>query len=84
MTDIEEKVRLILLEAVPHLGDLAIESQTPLLSDGIVDSLAILEIVRLIEERFHIVVEDEEMTEARFENIETIVHLLEQKCSGVV
>jgi acyl carrier protein len=50
-----------------------------LLESGAVDSLGLLDIVMFIEERFDIVIDDDELTGEHFESLEAIASLAESK-----
>jgi len=68
-------VRRELLDGVAEDGD-------PL-ADGYLDSLAIEQLVAFLEETFEITVEDEEIVDQNFLDIETLVAFVELKREGV-
>ncbi|MBE2199063.1 MAG: acyl carrier protein [Anaerolinea sp.] len=57
-------------------GDLKVEDD--LLSNGIIDSLGILQMVAFIEERFHIQVPDEDVVFENFQSVKVLSDYLAQ------
>jgi len=57
---------------------LEISDQDNLILNGIVDSLGLIKIINFLEERFSLKLEDEDITPENFENIDSIMILLEQ------
>jgi acyl carrier protein len=50
----------------------------PLISSGIIDSFALVEVATFIEDEFRIVIPDAEMTAANFDTIEQAVATIER------
>jgi acyl carrier protein len=53
----------------------------PLLENGILDSLGILEIVTFIEHEFHITLNDDDLVPKNFQSIECIAAFVQRRCS---
>ena len=56
--------------------------QTPLVSGGILDSMAILRLASFIEEKFGVVIEPHEMDAEHMETVERLSHLLGRKLAS--
>jgi acyl carrier protein len=78
--DIEASVRDFLRDqvAVRH-GEGPVSPDESLLDSGLLDSASILELVAFLEDRFDLVIEDEELLPQNFETITSIVALVETK-----
>lgn len=74
-----------ILAAILNLGDRAarLETSTPLLG-GIpeLDSMAVVSIITTLEERFGIVIEDDEVDGSVFTTVGSLVRFIEQKTLG--
>jgi acyl carrier protein len=75
-TEIE---RLIVDELLPGKGHMKIEPEESLIRSGILDSLALLRLVVLIEQRYGVTVGDGELVPDNFETISRIKTFLESK-----
>jgi len=75
-TDIE---RLIIDELLSGKGRTKIEPDESLIKSGILDSLALLRLVVLIEQRFGVTVGDGELVPDNFETISRIKAFLDRK-----
>jgi acyl carrier protein len=75
-TDIE---RLILEKLLPGKGRTSIQSDESLLKSGILDSLALLRLVVLLEQQFGVTVGDGELVPDNFETISQIKAFLDRK-----
>jgi acyl carrier protein len=69
----------ILRELLPNESPDRLTADTPLVSSGIVDSLAILRLIAFIEEQFGVQVEAHEATRDNFENISCMVAMVNEK-----
>jgi acyl carrier protein len=58
-----------------------IESDTSLISSGILDSLSLIRLITFVEEHFKIIVEDEEVIPDNFETIHALDMLISRKLS---
>ncbi len=57
----------------------ALDNETPLLEEGILDSLALLRLVVFIQEQFGIVVEDVEIVPENFASVEAISRYIDSR-----
>ena len=53
-----------------------------LIEDGVIDSLAILMLIKYIEEQFSITIEPDDVTLDNFESVATITRLIEKRSSN--
>ena len=75
--DVETSVREFLRDHVPVGQDSAtISADESLLDSGLLDSASILEAVSFLEERFGLVISDEELVPENFETINAIMALV--------
>ena len=56
-----------------------IQDDTSLMASGVIDSMGIIEIVSFIEDKFSIVVSDEEVAAENFDSIEKIASFVEAR-----
>tara|TARA_Y100001968_G_scaffold173905_1_gene159302 strand:- start:3986 stop:4228 length:243 start_codon:yes stop_codon:yes gene_type:complete len=79
------KIRQDLISYVFSKSDLENASEIPLdkslLTEGILDSLGILELCEYIEEHFHIKIEDEDFTEDTLGSIKKMENYISNKLS---
>jgi acyl carrier protein len=80
---IEERVREIILERVPKSRKEGLVNSTQLLTSGLLDSLGILDIVTILEQKFDLTVNDEELVPEHFESIESISAFIKKKSSAI-
>ena len=59
-------------------------NEDPLLKNGLIDSLGILEVVTFLEKEFDIVVTDEELLPENFESIHSLSDFVRQKTNGAI
>jgi acyl carrier protein len=52
----------------------------PLLENGILDSLGILEVVTFLEHEFHIILNDDDLMPENFQSIECIAAFVQRRC----
>ena len=69
----------ILAELLPNEAPERLTDTTPLVSSGIVDSIAILRLVAFLEETFGIQVEAHEATRENFDSIANMVAMVNGK-----
>ena len=60
-------------------GDREVPPDEPLIDNGVLTSLQTVELVTFLEERFDIIVEDEEFDEETFGSVEAIASLVANK-----
>ena len=60
-------------------GGREVSPDEPLIENGVLTSLQTVELVTFLEERFDIIVEDEEFDEENFGSVETIASLVASK-----
>jgi acyl carrier protein len=77
MTDLDlstasQQLITFLRERFPGLPE-AFDADAPLLDSGAVDSLGIVEIVAFLEERFGLVLGDDDLSPARFASVSTLL-----------
>ncbi len=75
----QSRVRNFILNQFPLARKRAIGDGDPLLGNGILDSLGILEVVAFVEREFEITVADEDLLPERFESIASIARFVEQR-----
>jgi acyl carrier protein len=73
----ETKVRRFLEESFPLVK--TVDNDSLLLGTGLLDSLAVLEVVGFVEREFHITVLDEDLTPENFRTIKSIAAFVSQK-----
>jgi methoxymalonate biosynthesis acyl carrier protein len=62
-------------------GGREVSPDEPLIENGVLTSLQTVELVTFLEERFDIMVEDEEFDEENFGSVEAIARLVESKAA---
>lgn len=75
---IKEKVRRILLDIC---GNIEFESEKGLISNEVIDSLSILNLMVKLSEEFNIEVEAEDVNEENFDSLDKISEYIEKKSS---
>ena len=80
--EIKEAIKeFILAEFLPGEDPNELGDETPLISGGILDSIATMKVVLFIEERFNVVFEAHEVDRENFDTIASIVRLVSAKRS---
>ena len=64
--------------ATKNVGD-----EDPLLKNGLIDSLGILEVVAFVEKQFGIIVSDDDLLPENFDSIHSLTKFVQQKTNGV-
>lgn len=77
--EIREWVRRYIMEQFLDDEREELESETPLLELGILDSLAIVNLIRQLEATFSFLVPEEELTAPNFENVAAIARLVRRQ-----
>ena len=78
---ISERIRAFLAQQFPATKKVG--NEDPLLKNGLIDSLGILEVVTFLEKEFGIVVSDEELLPENFGSIHSLSSFVQQKTNGV-
>jgi acyl carrier protein len=76
---IEEQITECIFKQSPGARKRGVRRDEPLLQNGILDSLGVLELVSYLEQEFGIVVEDDDMAPENFQTIERIATFVTQK-----
>jgi acyl carrier protein len=78
--DIKEQIRTYVVENL-LFGDngYRLEDDTSFLDEGIVDSTGVVELVMLVEERFGIAVDDDEIVPDNFDSVNNLVAYVSRK-----
>ena len=79
---VTERIRKFLVQHFPatkNVGD-----EDPLLENGIIDSLGVLDLVSFMEEAFTITVSDEELLPENFQTIERLTAFVQSKRNGEI
>jgi acyl carrier protein len=77
--DIEERIREFLFKQFPAARSRGVGNEDSLLTQGIVDSLGVLEVVTFIESEFQLTVTEDEMLSDHFETIARMADLVSRK-----
>jgi acyl carrier protein len=75
----KDLVRKFIYEKFPIAKSRGIEDSSPLLEEGVLDSLGVLELVNYIQDEIGVPVEDEELVPENFSSIDTIAAFVESK-----
>ncbi len=62
--------------------DFELREDTKLLDAGILDSMGVVELLEFLQDRFEIVIEDDEISEENLESLETLERLVARKRDG--
>lgn len=82
MGDVAQKVRTFILEEfLPGENPDALKDDTPLITDGVLDSVATLKLVAYLEEQFKITLEAHEVDVENLNTIQRVCKLVESKSS---
>jgi acyl carrier protein len=80
MDDLKGSIRdYILEEFLPGENPSALTDTTPLITGGVLDSLASVKLVAHLEERYGVVVEAHEMTADYLDTVDSIAQLVQSK-----
>lgn len=79
--DIRKDVRDFLTKHAPK--GVSFADSDSLLTNGVIDSLKMLDLISFIEEQFAMQVDEDEMMPDNFESVDAIVSFLESKTQGV-
>jgi acyl carrier protein len=80
MINIEQQIRYFLTEIILFSDDsLEYSNDDSLIENGIIDSLAVLELVLFTQETFGIKVEDREITPDNFDSVANLSNFIREK-----
>ncbi|MEX2317855.1 MAG: acyl carrier protein [Pirellulales bacterium] len=80
MSEIRENIRTFILdEFLPGESPELLTDSTPLVTGGILDSIATMKLAAFLEERFHIVLQAHEMSVDHLNTVTDIVRLVQSK-----
>jgi acyl carrier protein len=80
LSDVRETIRTyILREFLPGVAASDLADDTPLISGGILDSLATVRLVAMLEERYRITIEAHEASITHFNTVADIADLVRDK-----
>jgi acyl carrier protein len=77
---ISVRIREFLAKQFP--GTKNVGNEEPLLKNGLIDSLGILEVVTFLERDFGITLADEELLPENFESVQSLSIFVQQKTDG--
>ena len=77
---IAERIRWFLIQQFPATTNVG--NEEPLLKNGLIDSLGILEVVTFLERQFGFTVTDEELLPENFESIHSLSNFVQLKTNG--
>ncbi len=75
------KIKTFLAQQFPMTKN--VSNDEPLLKNGLIDSLGILELVTFLEKEFGIAVSDEDLLPENFGSIHSLTNFIQQKTNGV-
>lgn len=78
-TEIQSVLQDFIVQQFPAAAGQRVDNQTSLIHNGIIDSLGVLEIVTFVEQRFHVVMSDDEMVSEHFESVQSLANLINAK-----
>jgi acyl carrier protein len=74
------RIKTFLAQQFPATKNVGVED--PLLKNGLIDSLGILEVVTFVENEFGITIVDEELSPDNFESVRSLSAFVRQKING--
>ncbi len=77
-----DQIRNFVLERFPLARKQYFDDKTPLLDTGLLDSLGILDVVGFVEQKYGILLGDEELVPENFQTIEHLAAFLAKKQSA--
>ena len=79
---IAERIKKFLVQQFPATKNVG--NEDPLLKNGLIDSLGILDVVTFLEKEFDIIVSDEELLPENFESIRCLSTFVQRKTNGAL
>ena len=80
----EQRVRQFVIENFYVSDPSSVDDDTLLVTNGIVDSTGMLEVISFLEEQFDIRITDQEMTPENLESVSRIARFITAKQAGTV
>ena len=77
---VSESIRKFLVRQFPATKN--VSNDEPLLKNGFIDSLGILEVVTFVENEFNITVSDEDLLPENFGSVQNIAAFVQSKTNG--
>jgi acyl carrier protein len=77
---VADRIRSFLVQQFPATKN--VSNEDPLLKNGLIDSLGILDVVTFLEKEFGFTVTDEELLPENFESIRCLSNFVQQKTNG--
>jgi acyl carrier protein len=75
MTNIEQKLK----EYIRETTNTEVDSETPLVEQGIIGSMGVMDLIAYIQSSFQVEFTDDDLTADNFQNINTIAGIVESK-----
>ena len=79
--DIRTTIKNFLVKQAPK-GIIFTDTEN-LLTNGVIDSLKMLDLISFIEDQFSLKIDEDEMMPDNFESVDAIISFLEEKSQGV-
>jgi len=79
---VAERIRRFLVQQFPATKNVG--NDGPLLNNGLIDSLGILEVVTFLEKEFGIAVSDEDLSPENFGSLGSLSNFVQQKTNGAI
>ena len=79
---IANRIKLFLVQQFPATKNVG--NTAPLLNNGLIDSLGILEVVAFLEKEFGINITDEDLLPENFGSVQNLSNFVQQKTNGMV
>ncbi len=79
---IMDRIRTFIQQHFPLARSRELATTEPLLENGVLDSLGILDVVAYLEAEFHITVADEDLLPEHFQTLDDLAAFVERKRNG--
>lgn len=79
---VHHRTRQFILKRFPLASKRGLRDEDPILRNGIMDSLGVLELVAFLEETFDIRIDDDDLTPENFESIDHVAAFVTSKRAG--
>jgi acyl carrier protein len=76
---LRNRVVIMVQDTLCRGKEFKLQDSDSLLENGIIDSLGMLELVKVLDSRFHVSVEDEELSPENLDSIESMTAYLRRK-----
>jgi D-alanine--poly(phosphoribitol) ligase subunit 2 len=74
-----QKILDIIRSIYPDTNKIEIQEDTKLIEQGVLDSFSLVQLIVAIEDRFNVAIEMEDIKILHFQDLNSIVHYLEEK-----